>query len=275
MIFDDLQSGMVVTVGIPFDENSSFMRGAAGAPVRIREMLYSGSANLCSESGVDLGNEPRFRDLGDLKIGTGLEAIQDIEADIAALLNRDVRVLALGGDHAITYPIMKAYARKYGELTILQLDAHPDLYDAYDGNRYSHGSPFARIMEDGLAKRLVQVGIRAMTPDQRQQVERFGVEVIEMNNWPRVLVTKWEGPIYLSVDLDVIDPACVPGVSHHEPGGPSTRHVIHLIQEVPVPIVGADIVEFNPVRDVSNMTAMVAVKLLKEIAAGMLDTNKS
>ena len=271
--FDLLRPEMVTVIGIPSDENSSFMRGPALAPARIREVLHSGSANLCSEGGIDLGTEPRFRDLGDLELAGGAAALEQIERTIESLLERDAYVLAIGGDHAITYPILRAYGKRYDKLNILQLDAHPDLYDEYEGNRTSNACPFARIMEENLAGRLVQVGVRTMNPHQRTQAERFGVEVIEMQRWPPETGLDFEGPLYLSVDLDVLDPAFAPGVSHHEPGGLSTRHVLQLIQRLRVPIVGADIVEFNPRRDPLGITAMVAAKFLKEIAGRMVELN--
>lgn len=268
-----LRPGMVTVVGIPYDENSSFMRGPALAPARIREVLHSGSANLCSEGGIDLGTEPRFYDLGDLDLAGGAVVFEQIEKTIESLLERDVYVLSLGGDHAITYPILRAYGKRRDKLNVLQLDAHPDLYDEYEGNRYSHACPFARIMEENLARRLVQVGIRTMNAHQRTQAERFGVEVIEMRRWPPEIHLDFEGPLYLSLDIDVLDPAFAPGVSHHEPGGLSTRDVLQLIQSLRVPIVGADIVEFNPKRDPVGITAMTAAKFLKEIVGRMIELN--
>jgi agmatinase len=263
---------MVAVIGVPSDENSSFMQGAALAPPRIREVLHSGAANLCAENGVDLATESRWRDLGDLALASGREAFEQIEAMIGDLIERGVCVLALGGDHAITYPIMRAYGPRYRDLTILHLDAHPDLYDEIEGNRYSHGCPFARIMEENLVTRLVQVGIRTMNPHQRAQAERFGVEVIEMRDWGPGPVFDFDGPVYLSLDLDVLDPAFAPGTSHHEPGGLSMREVLGLIQNLRAPVVGADIVEFNPKRDPVGITAMAAAKLLKEVLALMLGT---
>lgn len=271
--FNDLRPGMVTVVGVPFDENSSFMRGPALAPARIREVLHAGSTNLCSESGIDLGTEPRFRDLGDLEFASGAVAFEQIEKTIAELLDRNIYVLSLGGDHAVTYPILKAYGKQYDKLNILHLDAHPDLYDEFEGNRLSNACPFARIMEENLAARLVQVGIRAMTPHQRMQAERYSIEIIEMRKWQPELNLDFRGPVYLSLDMDVLDPAFAPGVSHHEPGGPSTRDVLQLIHSLRVPITGADIVEFNPKRDPLGITAMAAAKFLKEIAACMLESN--
>jgi arginase len=265
-------SGTLVVVGLPSDENSSFMRGAALAPARIREALTSGSMNLHAENGIDLGDESRLCDLGDLELAEGPPMLGQVSEAVAKLLAQDTRVLALGGDHAITYPILRAYGARYDNLSILDFDAHPDLYDEYDGSRYSHACPFARIMEKYPALRLVQVGVRAANPHQREQARRFGVELAEVSEWQDGFALVFEGPVYISLDLDVLDPAFAPGVSHHEPGGLSTRELIRLIQSLNAPVVGADIVEFNPTRDPSGITAMVAAKLYKEIAAKMLES---
>jgi arginase len=272
---DDLKPGMVIVVGVPSDENSSFMRGAALAPARIREALHSGATNLCAENGIDLGTETRWRDLGDLELGQGVAAFEQIESAVGSLLDRDAYVMALGGDHAITYPILRAYGARYDQLNILHLDAHPDLYDEYEGNRLSHACPFARIMEERLVSRLVQVGIRTMNPHQRAQAERFGVEVIEMRQWDPRLELEFRGPLYLSIDLDVLDPAFAPGISHREPGGLSTRELLRLLQGLQTPIVGADIVELNPERDSMGIATVVAAKLVKETVACMLAWNLS
>ncbi|MDP6965786.1 MAG: agmatinase [Candidatus Marinimicrobia bacterium] len=265
-----LSRGDLALLGIPFDENSSFMRGSAEAPGRIRDALFSGASNLCTESGHDLSIDTRFHDAGDVHLSTPQSAFQNIEQAVTSLTEKGVHILALGGDHSITYPVVKATARVHPPFSILHLDAHPDLYDEYDGNRYSHASPFARIMEEGLVQRLVQVGIRTANPHQREQAERFGVEIIEMKDWRPEMTFEFDGPLYVSLDMDVLDPAFAPGVSHHEPGGLSTRDVITIIQSLNQPIIGAEIVEVNPRRDYEGITAMTAAKLAKELAAKIL-----
>jgi agmatinase len=266
---EGIDPGTVVVLGVPFDANASFLRGPARAPVRIREGLHSPSSNLWTENGVDLG-AGGWRDLGDLDLPERETAFAEIELGIGRLLAHDLRVVTLGGDHSITYPILRAYAEAHPGLSILQLDAHPDTYDELDGNRYSHACPFARIMEEGLASRLVQVGIRTMTGHQREQAERFGIEVFEMRRWQRATEVAFEGPVYLSLDIDCLDPAFAPGVSHYEPGGMSTRDVLDLIHGLGGDLVGADVVEYNPERDPQGITRMVAAKLLKEILGRML-----
>ncbi len=265
-----LDPGTVALVGVPFDDYSSFMRGPSKAPPLIRQTLHNGASNLFAENGVNLGGHPLFRDLGDLTLPGGDDAIAAIRSAIGRLAAQKARVLALGGDHAITFPVVDALTHAYGNLTILHLDAHPDIYDSYAGSRFSHASPFARIMDTGRVKRLVQVGIRGMNDEQRRQVDKFGVSCIEMKDFRSKDPIVLEGPVYISLDMDVLDPAYAPGVSHHEPGGMSTRQVLRLIHSMGSPIVGADIVEYNPDRDVNGMTAAVAAKFLKEIAGTML-----
>ena len=200
------------------------------------------------------------------------EAIATIEQGISAVLKRGARALSVGGDHAVSYPVIRAHAAVHNRLSIVHLDAHPDLYDEFKGSRYSHACPFARVMEQGLASRLVQVGVRTATPHQRAQAARFGVEMIEMRHWSQGGLPALEGPVYLSLDLDVLDPAHVPGVSHPEPGGMTTRDVIAVIQSLRGRLVGADVVELNPTRDPTGITALVAAKLVKEIADRLLES---
>lgn len=267
---EGIASDTVVVLGVPFDANSSFRRGPALAPGRIREGLHSESSNMWTENGIDLGTTPAWQDVGDLDLPEDGDAFAEIEDTLDRLLVRDLRVITLGGDHSITYPILRAYGRAYPGLSILQLDAHPDTYDELDGNRYSHACPFARIMEEGLASRLVQLGIRTMTSHQREQAERFGIEVIEMREWERAKEVVFTGPVYLSLDIDCLDPAFAPGVSHYEPGGLTTRDVLSVIQDLTGNLVGADVVEYNPERDPQGITSMVAAKLLKEILGRIL-----
>lgn len=266
--------GDVAIAGIPWDAHSSFLRGAAAGPAHIRDALLSPSTNLAAEGGADLALDPRIVDAGDLEVpddDIGLEAVRAIERGTTTLLAAGASVVALGGDHAVTYPVVRAHAALHGPLSIVHLDAHPDLYDHFEGDRFSHACPFARILEDGLAQHLVQVGVRTMNAPQRAQAERFGVEVIPMREWDTGLVLALDGPVYLSLDLDVLDPAFAPGVSHHEPGGCSTRDVIRIIQSFRGRLVGADIVELNPSRDIQGVTARVAAKFLKEIVARVLE----
>jgi len=264
----NIQTGSICILGIPFDQNSSFLKGPSLAPEKIRKSYFSTSSNLWSEKGLDLGSIKHLYDLGDINFKEDIDDFNLITHSVKNIIEQDCHLICLGGDHSVTFPIIKAHAQKYNRLNILHLDAHPDLYDSLDGNIYSHACPFARIMEKKLAVRLVQAGIRTMNGHQRKQAEKFGVEVNEMkdgDNWLNAL--EFEGPVYLSIDLDCLDPAFAPGVSHHEPGGMTTRQVIDIVHQLKGKIIGADIVEYNPDRDLNSMTSMVAAKLLKEIIA--------
>ena len=262
---------MIKLLGIPFDANSSFLKGCALAPPRIRLMDKDGSANRFAENGLEIVEGENYLDLGDISFedSNSQKAFNLIRENVAK--NLDEKLIFFGGDHSVTYPIIDAYSEKYDGLNILHFDAHPDLYDDFEGNPFSHASPFARIMEQGKVNSLTQVGIRTFSTHQRQQTEKFGVKVIEMRNFNFDFVAELQSPLYISLDLDALDPAFAPGISHHEPGGLSTRELLKVIQKIDVNVVGADILEYNPVRDLNNMTAMVAYKLFKEISAKMIE----
>lgn len=251
--------------GIQYDAKSSYQQGPRLAPALIRDALHSGSMNLYAENGISIENEAVV-DKGDFKINEYF----DIEKITRKHLDENSKVFTLGGDHSITYPIIKAHQERYPKLDILHIDAHADLYDRYEGDPYSHACPFARIMENALAVRLVQVGIRTLNSHQAEQAEKYGVEIHQMKELDLTTIPKFENPLYISLDMDGFDPAYAPGVSHHEPGGLSSRQVIDLIQNINTEVVGADIVEYNPNRDFQNMTAFLAAKMMKEILEKML-----
>ena len=261
----------VALVGLPYDASSSFLRGPAEAPAAIRHAFTSPASNLTTQLGRDLEENGLAHDAGDVSLPDGPGAREKIEAAIAGLLDGGFRPLALGGDHSVTYPLLRAFQGRYPRLTVLHLDAHPDLYDAFESDRFSHACPFARIMEEALATRLVQVGIRCMNAHQRQQADRFGVEVHEARHWAGPAALRLEPPVYVSLDLDALDPAFAPGVSHREPGGLTPREVFAILHAVPAPIVGADLVELNPRHDPTGITAALAGRLVKELLGRMLE----
>lgn len=255
-------------IGIPYDASSSFLLGSTAAPPLIRAAIHSPAGNRYTENGADLA---QLSDIGDLHLSEEPAATRAaIEAGIAKVIEDGFRPIALGGDHSITYAIMRAISKKHRGITILHIDAHGDLYDEFEGDRFSHACPFARIMEERLVSRLVQVGIRTLTPHQRDQVKRFDVDCIEMQRFAGGARPAVSGPVYLSIDIDALDPAFAPGVSHREPGGLSVREVIAMIHAVGGPIVGADVVEYNPSQDLGGVTASVAAKITREIAGTIL-----
>lgn len=258
----------IALLGIPYDEQSSFARGSAKGPPMIRAAWNCASANKYSED-LTMVDDSLVWDAGDISFAPGEDQFSAIERRVAGLLDEGFKPMCLGGDHSITYPVVKAVAGRHGDLNILQFDAHPDLYQEYEGSRLSHACPFARVMEDGLATRLVQAGIRSATPHQKEQADRFGVELMDMRSWDDRASLRFDGPVYISFDVDALDPAFAPGVSHRTPGGLSTRQAIRLMQSFEGILVGADIVEYNPDRDLPGMTDAVCAKVMKELVARM------
>ncbi|NJS14260.1 MAG: agmatinase [Sphingopyxis sp.] len=253
--------------GLPTDINSSFERGAAAGPAAIRAALWSERGNLACEAGLEIGSDIALVDDGDLTLTEDVVADDAVIARHVALVHASGEIpLALGGDHAVTFPLVAAVAARHGPVNILHFDAHPDLYDDFEGNPRSHASPFARIMEGGHAARLVQVGVRTLTRHCREQAGRFGVEIIPMADFTPALVPTLEGPIYISIDLDGIDPSEAPGVAHPEPGGLRVRELLAILRAQQAAIVGADVVELNPRRDRGDVTAILAAKLVRELA---------
>jgi arginase len=270
----------VTLLGIPWDASSSFQRGAAGAPPEIRKALWSGSSNTWNERGDDLAAAGVLEDAGDIELGDDPAAARTlIESRVRDVLAAGHRPLILGGDHSITYPVLRAFAGRTDRLTILHFDAHADLYDSFPLGpfeapgrdravevRYSHACPFARVMEERLAARVVQVGVRTLTAHLRSQAGKFGVEVLGADRWRDALplVTRLRGSVYVSLDLDVLEPMLAPGLSHPEPGGLAVRDVLDVLSAISATVVGADIVEYNPRNDVRDLTARVAAKFVKE-----------
>jgi agmatinase len=186
---------------------------------------------------------------------------------VARLIAGSEHVLTIGGDHAVTYPLLRATAAAYGPLSVVHVDAHPDLYLDYGGNRYSHASPFRRALEDGCIAELVQVGVRSATPDERAAAQEYGVKQYPARALGRIPTLRMTRSLYVSIDLDGLDPAFAPGVSHPVPGGLSLREVLQLLDRIRAPRwVGADVVEFNPRADATGVTAVVGARLVKELA---------
>lgn len=257
----------IALLGVPYDADSSYRRGTAQGPAAIRAEIQRVRqfSSMRTEGGVDLDRPGQLMDAGDVGVTTPEETRQALAGSVGKLLHEGHRVLVLGGDHSITYPILRAVHRALGRVDVLHFDAHPDLYPEYEGNRFSHACPFARSLEDELIGRLVQIGIRSMNPTLREMVDRYNVEQFLMRDWSTPPRLSFERPVYISLDLDGLDPAFAPGVTHPEPGGLSVREVIATLQRMEGRVIAGDLVEYNPSADSEGRTAVVAVKLLKEM----------
>jgi agmatinase len=253
-----------ILLGAPYDGSSSFRPGARLAPAQIREMAES--LNACTERGLDLSGLPATDD-GDLALGTDRKAAPaQIESATSRVLEEGAVPLLLGGDHFVTVPAFRAALRKYPGLKLLYLDAHPDLYPDYEGDPLSHACVVSRILElEGMSgERITQVGIRAPTSQQLQAAQEAGIRVVPAWELPQFHYEE-EGPVYLSLDIDVLDPAYAPGCGNPVPGGPSTRELLTLLQGIKCEIVALDVAEVNPLVDPSGITALAAARIVIEL----------
>lgn len=258
----------VSLIGLPWDASSSYARGPAHGPAVIRSILFSDASSPWSLSGVDARDVISafvFDPLPTAPAG----ARDQIQDQIADCLTAGRKPLSVGGDHSVTYPILRAMRDHYGPVNILHVDAHTDLYEEFEGDPYSHASPFARAILDGCVANLVQVGLRSVSPDARAFGEQHGVTMLGADAVDAIPYGTLTAPLYVSIDLDGVDPAFAPGVSHPEPGGLTSREVIAMIKKLPVAPIGADVVEYNPERDQGLVTAHLAARLIKELTGRM------
>jgi len=258
----------ITLLGFPWDASSSYARGPALAPPVVRAVLFAESSSPFSIAGVDAREAISAYDFADLP-SDGDAARASISARISAAVKAKTKPLSLGGDHSVTFPILNALKDIHGPMNILHVDAHTDLYEEYEGDPFSHACPFARAIEAGCVNTLVQVGLRSVGPAQRAYGEKHGVVMLGADEADAIPYERLPAPLYVSIDLDGLDPAFAPGVSHPEPGGLSTRDVLSMIKRLKTAPVGADIVELNPEKDVNLLTAHVAARLVKELAGAM------
>jgi agmatinase len=259
----------LVFAGLPDDSQSSFRRGSAAGPQRIR-LAYDGNCyNAATESGVELAN--MVADLGDLPSQRSWDLTARSYQEFAArLFQSDKTPFFVGGDHAVTVPIIAALAEIGAPVHIIQIDAHPDLYPDYEGSRDSHACTISRALEMPHIASVTQFGIRTLNAAQMPQLERYHdrLHIFFARDLPGELPQLTHipnaAPVYLTVDLDGFDPAYAPGVSHPVSGGLTPRQVLNFIQNAPWKLVGMDAVEVNPNLDVNDQTAILAARLLHE-----------
>ena len=261
---------MISVIGIPSDKNSSFLKGSSKAPPLIMKEFFSESSNLFTESGINLDQKSIFKYNGCLRLKNYNDGYEQVKKALYDELENNNRYISIGDDHSITYPIISAYSHFYIKLNILHFDAHPDLYHSFENNPFSNASPFAIIMENNLVKKLAQVGIRTMNTHQKDQAEKYNVQVIHMAQFDSTMQFDFDEPVYISIDLDALDPAFALGVSHPEPGGLSTRDIINTLSKINGEIIGGDIVEYNPEKYFQNTTEITASKILKELMGKMI-----
>jgi len=265
-------------LGLCWDKSSSFRFGSAKAPKVIRRYTTSKLYNPYAESGVNIKEKWRIYDFGDLKPENFLDIEPMVREKIEKLSNVKL-FMFLGGDHSITYPIMKALKTVVGgEWGLVYFDSHPDLYEVYEGNLYSHACTVRRIIEDEIvnSKNIVQVGIRASTKEQLEYAKKNGITIISTAEVYKMKAKKVaEGikrvvsntdNVYVSFDVDVLDPAYAPGVGNPEGAGITTRQLVDVIHGLEgISIRAFDVVEANPEYDSMHITFYGVVKVVREL----------
>lgn len=273
----------VAIVGVPYDGATSYRSGARFGPRAIREqsLLLWGYHNALAVSPfADL----RVIDFGDLDIipVDVLQTHHRIEHDARSIIATGTTMLTLGGDHSITLPLLRAHAHKYGPLAVIHFDAHPDTWDhEFGSNKFSHGTGFRRALEEKLIDNTayVQIGIRGPTigPDDYADAIDLGARMITLDEAffmgiPAVISTirnhVGDRPVYLSFDIDALDPAFAPGTGTPEVGGFTSQQVLQMLRGlVGLNFIGFDLVEVAPPFDHSGITSILAANLAFEFLA--------
>jgi agmatinase len=266
-------------LGIPYDITSSHTPGARFGPDAIRKATDSERSHSYPLS-IGKGNAPKeplsklitLEDIGDLEVVQRLPeaAVVDISEAIAKLSVRNSSLIFLGGDHFITYPILRGLSRsKKGKWGIVYLDAHADLYSDMGGYQLSHATTLRRIIAEKIVdiEDVVAFDIRSATPEQKKELPNITPENIESEIQA---LSERVDFIYLSLDLDVVDPSYIPGVSHPESGGLSVSNMVTILRTVfsTRKVNYTDIVELNPLLDKSRISEIASRDILKEILTG-------
>lgn len=259
--------GIPVIMGCPIDFTSTFRRGSAHAPgaIRVASESIETYSPLLDQDLEDLV----FSDIGDIcscddPLNT---ALQQIETSVKALVQQGCRPLILGGEHTITFPVVKVLNSVYTSFILLHVDAHADLRDEYEGNAVNHATVIRRSQEVIGPDRLLQLGIRAGTRAEFSWMKTQGTLMHWIPGAERQLFQRiGDRPVYLSLDLDVLDPACLPGTGNPEAGGWFYNDLERLFCLLrPFKIVGADVVELNPWLDASQASSITAAKIVREL----------
>ncbi|NOZ55777.1 MAG: arginase family protein [Calditrichaeota bacterium] len=246
----------VYVVGFPWEEKSTLRRGTALGPWAIRRELLDWFAVP-----TGLASKLPIVDLGVVKLSRDERAFSEMAAVVGRIVPHGVPVV-LGGDHSLTLPTVRTVAAVHGPVRLLWIDRHADLYPDFLGDRYSHACTAARLLEAGAVRELVQLGVRETSEQEEIQRRRWNV-VWESEPNPELL--PGEGPVYVTVDLDVLDPSFAPGASQGMHGGWRPEELLELLSQIETEIVGFDVVELNPRLDTSRKTAKVAAEVVKTL----------
>lgn len=269
---DDYNDSKIVIIGVPMDFTVSFRPGTRFGPKKIREASY-GLENYSLYIDDSLENK-RFFDAGDVDIPFGnVKKSLEIIGDVTEQCIKDNKIpLFLGGEHLISYPIIKKVAEKYPDLLVLHFDAHADLRDSFLGEKLSHATVLRRISEQIKDKHIYHFGIRSGVKEEftyaKQHTHMFPIEV--KAPFLKAFQDLKNRPIYITLDIDVVDPAFAPGTGTPEPGGCSSQEILEIVTYFKdLNIVGFDLVEVSPANDLSERTSLLAAKILREFLIGL------
>ncbi|ANU27430.1 agmatinase [Planococcus versutus] len=287
MRFDETYSGKVfikshpnyeeskaVLYGMPMDWTVSYRPGSRFGPNKIREVsigLEEYSPYLDRELG-----DVKFFDAGDIPLpfGNPEKSLAEIETYVHTLLADEKIPMGMGGEHLVSLPVMKAVASKYDDLAIIHFDAHTDLRENYEGEEYSHSTPIRKIADHIGPKNVYSFGIRSGMKEEFEWAKENGMHISKfevLEPLKKVLPTLEGRNVYVTIDMDVLDPAHAPGTGTVDAGGITSRELlasIHAIAASGVNVVGFDLVELAPVYDHSDQTANTASKLMREMILG-------
>ncbi|MDU9694817.1 agmatinase [Priestia aryabhattai] len=287
MRFDEAYSGNVfigshpvfeeseaVLYGMPMDWTVSYRPGSRFGPTRIREVsigLEEYSPYLDREL-----EEVKYFDAGDIPLpfGNPQRSLNMIEEYIDQLLAADKFPLGMGGEHLVSWPVMKAMYKKYSDLAIIHMDAHTDLREEYEGEPLSHSTPIRKVAELIGPENVYSFGIRSGMKEEFQWAKENGMHISKfevLEPLKEILPTLAGRPVYVTIDIDVLDPAHAPGTGTVDAGGITSKELlasIHAIAKSDLRIVGGDLVEVAPIYDPSEQTANTASKLIREMILG-------
>jgi agmatinase len=287
---DQVEAADVKIVGIPFDAGVSYRPGARFGASHIRA-----SSKLLRPYNPALDVSPfavhQVADAGDIAVNPFdiVEALKTVDEEVSALRADGAKVLVLGGDHTLALPLLRSVARDHGPVAVLHFDAHLDTWDTYFGAPYTHGTPFRRASEEGLIDltRSMHIGTRGPLYSEQDLTDDavLGFQVIRSDDYEndglenviaRMKRRLGDGPVYVSIDIDVLDPAHAPGTGTPEAGGMTSRELLNTLRAlVGLNVVGADIVEVSPPYDHAELTgiaaAHVAYELLSVLAINVRD----
>ena len=278
----------VALIGIPFDGGTSYRPGPRFAPRDIRQ-----HSSLIRPYNPALQVAPfdvlRVADTGDVDINPVdiADTYARVEQAIARVLDAGAIPVCVGGDHSLTLPILRAIVRRHGPVGVVHVDSHQDMWEEYFGNRYFHGTPFRRATEEGLldTHRVLQIGIRGSVYAAADFAfgHQHGIQVIRADevaqrgiDWVKGQIAALGGKaLYLSFDIDAVDPAFAPGTGTPEVGGLTSREALEIVRALAgMPLVGADLVEVSPPYDHGNITAILAANILFEIVSVLAVTRQ-